>query len=56
MCENCEDAIKRCAEEVAELLSLGCSDIESGRLLIDLSDDEAPSDLAHDRGLFCGVC
>ena len=36
-------------------MALGAEDMVSGRVLIDLTDDNgAPSTLAYDRGLFCG--
>ena len=55
MCERCQSAIDECAEEVAERVALGAEDMVSGRVLIDLTDDnEAPSTLAYDRRLFCG--
>ena len=55
MCAGCRSAIDECAEEVAELVSLGDRDMVSGRVLIDLTEDnEAPSMLAYDRGMFCG--
>ena len=55
MCEGCRSAIDQCAEEVADRVALGDGDMVSGRVLIDLTEDNgAPSMLAYDRGLFCG--
>ena len=55
MCEGCRAAVDECAEAMAERVSWGDGDVESGRLLIDLTEDnEAPLVLAYDRRLFCG--
>jgi len=54
LCEGCRAVIDQCAYELETLGGLGDRAIESGRLLISLDDDEAPSDWAYDRGLFCG--
>jgi hypothetical protein len=54
MCAECRAAVDQCAEEMAERVSWGDGDVESGRLLIDLGDNEAPMMLAGDRGMFCG--
>jgi len=55
MCAGCRSAVDQCAEEIAERVALGANDMVSGRVMIDLTDDnEAPSTLAYDRGMFCG--
>ena len=54
MCEACMAAVDRCAEEIAVLRSLGEETVVSGRVLIDLDDDEAPHMWTYDRKLFCG--
>jgi hypothetical protein len=54
MCAECRAAVDECAEEIAERVALGAEDMVSGRVLLDLGDNEAPSMLAYDRGMFCG--
>ena len=53
-CVKCKAAIDACAEEVAHRLDMGFEDIMSGRLRLDLHDEETPSMLAYDRQLLCG--
>ena len=54
LCERCKAGIDECAEEITVRMSLGDADMVSGRVLLGFDDNEAPSLLAYDRGLFCG--
>jgi hypothetical protein len=54
LCEGCRSAVDQCAEEMAVRVSWSDGDVVSGRLLIDLADQEAPMMLVGDRGMFCG--
>jgi len=58
ICEQCKVAVDQCAEEIEARMSLGDEDMVSGRVLLAFDDNEAPSTLAYDRGLFCdgGEC
>ena len=54
LCDGCKATIDRCVEEIEERIALGDEDMVSGRVRLAFDDNEAPSTLAYDRGLFCG--
>jgi ribosomal protein S27AE len=58
LCGKCRVAVDQCVEEIEARVALGDEDLVSGRVIIDLTDNEAPIELAGDRRMLCdgGEC